>query len=501
MSTDPANATPSDDKAQRLILRGSGSAAAGLVVRVGARILFLIIAARLFGAALFGAYTLAIAVVELWVTVGGLGMKRILFKLLDENESGRPPAHIVLDAASVVGAVSLGLAAVTMAVVVMPPFDRLSGETGAALLIVAPMIAGQALLDLFLAATRWQHRMRYEVVSRSFVEPYAAMAIAAAAWLAGFEETGLLISYWVGTLLALAYAIWGTRLSFGTLAFRTWRLEPGRMKSILREGAVPMANDLVSGLFTRLDLYLVGLFLGESPAGIYGVARQVRTPIRQVRQSFDGLLTPIVARTLAASGPQETGIALASAARLILAIQLFILVGLAVIGLPLLNWLGPEFALGYTAMLLLAAAETIQGAFGVSDLIFLYRQPMAALRITLATILVNLAAGALLIGPLRIDGAALSTLAAIAAGAIMRRHLLRSRFGLRIPLHYSAGPVIAAALALAAAAATGYFLPSVPAPVVPAAALVAALLAYAAALKLWLILAGESLALVKFQID
>ena len=84
MSSDPANATPQDDKAQKLILRGSRSAAAGLLVRVGARILFLVIAARLFGAALFGAYTLAIAVVELWVTVGGLGMKRILFKMLDE---------------------------------------------------------------------------------------------------------------------------------------------------------------------------------------------------------------------------------------------------------------------------------------------------------------------------------------------------------------------------------------------------------------------------------
>ena len=77
----------------------------------------------------------------------------------------------------------------------------------------------------------------------------------------------------------------------------------------------------------------------------------------------------------------------------------------------------------------------------------------------------------------------------------MRRHLLRSRFGLRIPLHYSAGPVIAAALALAAAAATAYLLASAPALVVTAVALVAALLAYAAALKLWLILAGESLAL------
>ena len=90
------------------------------------------------------------------------------------------------------------------------------------------MIAGQALLDLFLAATRWKHRMRYEVVSRSLVEPYAAMATAAAAWFAGFEETGLLISYWAGTLMALAYAIWGTRLSFGSLALRAYRLGRGR---------------------------------------------------------------------------------------------------------------------------------------------------------------------------------------------------------------------------------------------------------------------------------
>ena len=152
-------------------------------------------------------------------------------------------------------------------------------------------------------------------------------------------------------------------------------------------------------------------------------------------------------------------------------------------------------------MLLLAAAETIQGAFGVSDLIFLYRRPMAVLRITLATILVNLAAGALLIVPLGIDGAALATLVAFATGAIVRRHLLRSRFGLRIPLHYSAGPAIAAALALLAAAATTYFLTSAPALVVTGISLVSALLAYAAVLKLWLVLAGKSLALVKFQTD
>ena len=500
MSTDPARSTDSDDKAQRLILRGSGSAAGGLVLRLAARILFLFVAARLFGAALFGAYALAVAVVELWVAVGGLGMKRILFKLLDEDRSGRPPAHIVLDAALAVGAVSLALAAVTMLAVSIPPLDRLTGETGAALLLVAPMIAAQALLDLFLAATRWKHRMRYEVMSRSIVEPYAAMAVAAAAWFAGYRETGLLISYWAGSLLALGYAIAGARRCFGSFGLRHYRFAPGRAREILGAGGVPVATDLIGALFARLDLYLVGLFLGEGPAGVYGVARQVRTPIRQVRQSFDGLLTPIIARTLAARGPVETGIAAASAARLILAIQLPMLVALALIGLPLLHWFGAEFAAGYWALLLLAAAETIQGAFGVSDLIFLYRQPRVALRITMVTILVNLAAGLALIGPFDIDGAAIAVLAATVAGAVIRRYSLRSRFGIRIPLGYSAGPVLAAAAALAAAAGTRALAPA-SGLLVDGVALAAALLAYAAMLKLWLLATRDSLALVKFETD
>src|SRR4029450_2904704 len=85
-------------------------------------------------------------------------------------------------------------------------------------------------------------------------------------------------------------------------------------------------------------------------------------------------------------------------------------------------------------------------------LIFPSPQPMIALRITMVAILVNLAAGVALIGPLGIDGAAIAVLAAIVASPVTRRYSLRSRFGVRIPLGYSAAPVLAAAASLAAAA-------------------------------------------------
>ena len=139
--------------AQRLILKGGGSAALGFLIRLGARLLFVLMAGRLFGVALFGAFTIAVAVVELAVTLGGAGMKRQLFKLLDEERGGRSPPHIVLDGIVLVTLASLLCIAPVMLGAVLIADDAMADKTAMALLLLAPMILGQALLDLLLAAT------------------------------------------------------------------------------------------------------------------------------------------------------------------------------------------------------------------------------------------------------------------------------------------------------------------------------------------------------------
>ena len=431
--------------AQRLILRGGRSAALGFLIRFGARLLFVFVAGRLFGAALFGAYAVAVAVVELAVTVGGAGLKRQIFKLLDEEEGGRSPPHILIDSGLLVVAASLACIAPVMLAMALLPGTMVADNTEAALLLLAPMILGQALLDLVLAATRWTHRMRYQVWARSVIEPYAGVAAAILAWAAGWSQAGLILGYWAGTLAALAYALAGARRCLGPFRLGQYRFAPARIAHIVRQTALPTLSDFTNALAGRLDLYLVGLFLGEAPAGIYGMAQQLRTPIRQVRQSFDGLLTPIVSRTLKHGGAAQTGRATASASRLILAIELPFLVALAVLGAPLLRAIGPEFVAGYWAMLLLAAAESIQGAFGVSDLIFLYRRPQMVIVITLVSASVNLVAGWLLIAAYGVTGGALAALLAVAAAAIARRALLRALFAVAVPLRYVAAPLSAAA--------------------------------------------------------
>jgi len=484
----------------RTVLRGARTTALGFVVRFGARILFLYLAARLFGAALFGAYALATAAVELAVAVSGLGSKRLLFKHLDEG-APRPAAHIVLDSAVLVTAVSLLLGGAFALAGALLPADLLAPDVALGLLLLAPMIAGQALLDLMLAATRWTHAIRWEVTCRSVIEPYAGVAAALVAWQLGYRESGLLVSYWAGTLAALATATFGARRCLGGFRLGSYRFESRRVAPLLRESAGATANDTLNALFARVDIYLVGLFLGAAAAGIYGMARQIRTPVRQVRQSFDTLLNPVIARTLARKGPAATGTATAAASRLILAVQLPILIALALAGEPLLDWFGPGFDAGYWALLVLAAAEAIQGAFGVSDLIILYRRPLASLRITGANIVFNLLTGWLLIGALGITGAALSVLAGVAAGAALRRWTLRRTFGVRVPLHHSAGPVAAAAVAVAAALGLREVLLGTSVVLADSAGVVAGLLLYALGLKLWLATSGSDLSLAAFEAD
>src|SRR3954465_9251104 len=105
MPAEPAMTKAPD--AGRLSVRGAQATAAGFAGRLAARLLFLFVAGRLFGATAFGAYVLAVAAGELAVSVGSLGMKKVIFQLLDRGGEDRPLAHIVLDAALLVVIASL----------------------------------------------------------------------------------------------------------------------------------------------------------------------------------------------------------------------------------------------------------------------------------------------------------------------------------------------------------------------------------------------------------
>jgi O-antigen/teichoic acid export membrane protein len=480
------------EESGRLIVRGAQATAGGFAVRLAARLVFLLVAGRLFGAAAFGAFALAVAVVELAVGLGSLGTKKTLFQLLDRHggTSARPLPHVLLDAALLVVAASLLLGAAIAAAAAAMPASLLGPAVATALLLLAPMVAGQALLDLFLAATRWTHAIRNEVVARSLIEPWAMLAGAAGAWLLGWRAEGLAIGYGFGTLAALLYAAAAARRRLGGLRLAAWRPDRRVLAETARQSLANTATDFLNVLYNRVDLYLVGILLGEAAAGVYGMARQLAAPLRQIRQSFDGLLIPLAARSLAASGAKGAGEALASATRLVLVLQLPLLLAFFAAGRPFLRWIGPDFAAAYWALVALAAAETLQAALSIGDLVFVYLRPRVGLWLTLVSITMGIAAALWLIPLFGTAGAGLSVLWAYGVRAAMRSWVLRARFGFDVPRAHNAVPLAAAAGGAGAAWLIGGGWWS----------LVAAVALYALMLAWWLRTTGQRLALSGFAV-
>jgi len=468
------------------VLRGGGASALGYVLRFAARLLVLLVAGRLFGATLFGAFTIAIAMVEAASIAGGLSTKWMLFKWLDADvKLGRPPAHALLDALLLVFGTSCVIAGAIVAAVTLAPIGSIGESTRLAILFLAPAIVLQALLEVFLAATRWTEVMRYDVIAKSLIQPLVSIAAIGVLYALGWRAVGLAWGYIFATATALVYAAVATSRRFGGLALRQYRLRPRPLWRRLK-GAMPTTgSDLIDALYMRVDIYVVGILLGAHAAGVYGLARQVSMPVRQIRQAFDGMLVPLVSHTLAHGSIAQAGRALARSSRLVLVLQLPVVLLLWAFGRPLLGLVGDGFAAGYAAMLCLAAAEMVQGAFGLGELLLVYARPRLMALLSAGFVALGAVAAMLLEPLLGLTGIGLSVLVSYGTRALCRRAMLRGLFGLKVETALWSGPVVAIGVGIAVMAALW--------PVSSLASVAFGLGTYTGSLAMWLSRAGDRL--------
>lgn len=435
---------PAASNSQKIIARGVGSNAFSFVIRFAAKASFLYVGARLYGAANYGVFALGCAIVELAVPVASLGLKRMIFPWLEDRTPHRSPPHVLLDAmllALVTGSVVV-LSVVVAAMLIPGAF--LSDQLRFSLLFLAPAIIGQSVSDIALAVTRWKHRMRYEVIGRGLLEPYTATAVALLAWFFGIVREGLLIGYCCGTAALTVFALYGVRHCLGPFSIRSWRPDIGDIRKRIRHCSAISLNDVINGLTQRLDFYLVGFWLGAAQTGTYSVLRELRTSLQHIRNAFDSMLIPIVARTMRYERDTVTGEAIAAATRLIVAIQLVAVLVLIFYGKMILGLFGKEYVGSHGVLIILVIAQLIASGLSVSDLIIYFRQPGRAV---LNNLIMISAMTAFMAFGVRygLPGVALSVLGAASVAAIARKRWLVEMGIRRSPFHIAA-PVIAAAL-------------------------------------------------------
>jgi O-antigen/teichoic acid export membrane protein len=429
-STDPIGGAdrmnPETDDIAALA-KGGRTNVAGFLMRLAARLPFLFVAGRMYGADTLGRFAYAILVVEFAAQLATLGLKRGLAGALAQTE--RPHAHVVADAMLVTLIASL--AAASILIIFPQAMFPNSGINGLDRLL--PLIAiAVALSDVALAACAYRFDIGATVRARSIIEPWT-ISIGALAFYFYSTRDGLILSYVLSMAAALVASLIPLVRHYGLPT--GWVPHPGRMARMARRNLPLAAADAVEWGSRRIDLAILGLFATPYVVGVYYVAQQVASLPQKLKTSFDPILGPVITRNLAEGNLAGIARQVSQVGFWIIAAQAGIALALGIPGEAVMGLVGVHFVGGNGALAFLLAAEVVAATAVVSEsaLVYIARHRnliislgMIALQAALSFILILLARDTGL-SPLAVAAApALALCIALAISSIVKARLLAS---------------------------------------------------------------------------
>lgn len=424
----------------------------GFALRLAARLPFLFIAGRIYGAAALGRFAYAVLIVEFAAQLATLGLKRGLAQQLAHTD--KPHVCIAWDALIVAAVGSL----VAMALLMVFPQAMFpnSAITGLDWLLPITIIA-LAWSDIMLAALAYRHDIGATVRARAVVEPMT-LSIAALAWSFISLRDGLIIAYVLSMVGALVASAVPFLKSYGLP--RNWRPEPGPLWHMARRNVPVAAADAVEWGSRRIDIAVLGLLFRPEVVGIYYVAQNVASLPAKLKTSFDPILGPVIARNLKKGDKAAVARQVRQVGFWVIAAQLGVALALAIPGEAVMGLVGPAFVAGTAALAFLLAAEVVAAMAAVSEAALIYVARHRNMWLSLVMIAIEAGLSVALILAMReldmpvmwqATGPAIGLLLALGFAAVAKSRLLCGILGARV--NGWRWPLVWAA---AAGTATGY---------------------------------------------
>lgn len=428
MSTAPA---PAADLAA--LARGGRINFLGFCVRLAARLPFLFIAGRIYGAAALGRFAYAVLIVEFAAQLATLGLKRGLAQQLAHTD--KPHVCVAWDSLIVAAVGSV----IAMGVLMLFPQAMFpnSQVTGLDWLLPITIIA-LAWSDIMLAALAYRHDVTSTVRARAIVEPIT-ISVAAFVWSYLSLRDGLIISYVLSMVAALVASIIPFVRSYGVP--RGWSPDPKTLWRMARRNVPVAAADAVEWGSRRIDIAVLGLFFSPTVVGIYYVAQNVASLPAKLKTSFDPILGPVIARNLKEGDKAAVAKQVRQVGFWVIGAQLGVALALAIPGEAVMGLVGPAFVSGTAALAFLLGAEVVAAMAAVSEAALIYVARHRNMLISLAMLALEAGlAVALIVGMRAFDwpimfqatGPAIGLLLALGLAAIAKSRLLCAILGARV---------------------------------------------------------------------
>ena len=402
----------------------------GFILRLLARLPFLFIAGRMYGAAELGRFAYAVLIVEFAAQLATLGLKRGLAQQLAKTD--KPHVCVVADALLVA---ALGSAVAMTILALFPqamfPNSEITGMEWALPITVFAL----AWSDICLAALAYRHDVTSTVRARAIVEPWTISIAAFALWFVS-ERDGLIIAYALSMIGALIASVIPFLKSYGMP--HGWSPDPGTLWSLARRNLPVAAADAVEWGSRRVDIAMLGLFFRPEIVGIYYVAQQVASLPAKLKTSFDPILGPVISRNLAEGDKASVAKQVRQVGFWVIAAQSAVALALGIPGEAVMGLVGAGFVAGTAALGFLLAAEVVAATAAVSEAALIYCARHRNMMISLAMIVLEagMAAGLILLmrswqWPLmwQATGPALALMLSLGFAAIVKARLLSHLLG------------------------------------------------------------------------
>lgn len=363
----------------------------GFILRLLARLPFLFIAGRMYGAEQLGRFAYAVLILEFASQLATLGLKRGLAQQLAKTD--KEHVCVVADAL-LVAAIGSAVAMTLLALFpqAMFPNSEIHGMEWA----LPVTIFALAWSDICLAALAYRHDVASTVRARAIVEPWT-ISIVAFGWYFISSRDGLIIAYALSMVGALIASVIPFVKSYGLP--HGWSPQPGPLWRLARRNLPVAAADAVEWGSRRIDIAVLGLFFSPAIVGIYYVAQQVASLPAKLKTSFDPILGPVISRNLAEGDKMAVAQQVRQVGFWVIAAQGGVALALGIPGEAVMGLVGAGFVAGTAALGFLLAAEVVAATAAVSEaaLIYCARHRNMMISIAMIALEAGLAAGLILL--------------------------------------------------------------------------------------------------------
>lgn len=424
----PSPSAAGDDSDMAALAKGGRTNTLGFVLRLAARIPFLLIATRLYGPDALGKFASAFVMIEILALVCSLGEKRGLAQRLTESEDAN--VNLVFDGLLLALIIS-SVAAITLWFFPEPMFPNgMSSAHDIWLIITIPAFA---LTEILLAAQAYRYDIATTVRARAVVEPWTISIMAGVFfYIPATRDGGLAFAYIASIFAALATAAWPFFRTYGLP--KGWRPHPIYMAKMLGRALPLVGADGIERGTRLLDIFILGFFASPAAVAIYYVAQQIATLPQKLKQSFEPILSPVITKNLKIKNFAAIAAQVRQVGFWIIAVQLGIALMLAIPGEAVMGLWGPQYVGGTGALAILLMAEVAAAMAVVSEsvLVYIARKRNLAISVGILSLQAVLTIALIMLSarlgfgePFKAAGAALALLIALAVSSLIKALLLK----------------------------------------------------------------------------